>query len=74
MNLQLLQIILTLWLIERVSIERPRYKIGLDTYDFFKEGYWAIWIYHKGINETQWSRSGGRRVIHFRKYIIPILG
>jgi len=32
------------------------------------------WIYHKGINETKWWRSGGKRLIHFKKYIIPVIG
>lgn len=74
MNLELIQIILILWLIERVSIERDRYKIAIDTNNhFLKRGYWSIWLYHKGINETQWSKAGGRRLLHFEKYIIPKL-
>jgi hypothetical protein len=75
MNWDLIQIILILWLIERVSIERNRYKLTIDTSgQFLKEGYWAIWIYHKGINETLWTRSGGKRLIHFKKFIIPKIG
>lgn len=76
MNLDLIEIILILWLIEKISIERSRYKIGIDTNggQFIKEGYWSIWIYHKGINETSWGRHGGKRLIHFDKYIIPKLG
>lgn len=65
-----IQLMLTLWLIERVSIERPRYKLAIDTGgQFWSKGYWAIWIYER--------RSGGdpyyryRRLIHFKKYIIP---
>lgn len=73
-NLDLIQIILTLWLIERVSVERSRYKLAIDTNGGFIPGYWSIWIYHKGKNETTWGRDGGRRLIHFEKYIIPKLG
>lgn len=75
MNLDLIEIILILLLTERVSIERKRYKLAIDTNDqFLKEGYWSIWIYHKNINETQWGRCGGKRLIHFKKFIIPKLG
>lgn len=75
MFLDYLQIILILWLIERVSIERNRYKLTIDTNGQFKsEGYWSLWYYHKGINETKWGRSGGKRLVHFRKYVIPKLG
>ena len=75
MNLDLLQIILILYLIERVCIERKRYKIAIDTNEQFTlKGYWSIWIYHKGINETAWGRSGGKRLIHFNKYIFPKMG
>jgi hypothetical protein len=75
MNLDLIEILLILWLIERVSVERNRYKLAIDTNgQFFEEGYWSIWIYHKGINETSWGRYGGKRLIHFRKYIMPRLG
>lgn len=71
MNYDLIEIILILWLIERVSIERSRYKIGIDTAGGYTKGYWSIWIYHKGINQTEWSRSGGKRLIYFKNYIIP---
>ena len=65
-------IILILWLIERVSIERSRYKLAIDTNNrFISEGYWSIWIYHKGINETTWGRYGGKRLVYFGNYIIP---
>lgn len=74
MKMDYIQIILLLWLIERVSIERSRYKIAIDTNDGLIKGYWSIWLYHKGINETKWSRNGGKRLIHFDKYIIPKLG
>ena len=75
MNWDLIEIILILWLIERVSVERNRYKLTIDTNDqFFSEGYWSIWFYCKRINTTSWSRYGGRRLIHFKKYIIPKLG
>jgi hypothetical protein len=73
--IEYVQIALILWLIERVSIERDRYKIAIDTNgEFITKGYWSIWIYHKGINETKWWRSGGKRLIHFKKYIIPVIG
>ena len=73
--MRLFEIILILWLIERVSIERNRYKLAIDTNgQFLSEGYWSIWIYNKGINETQWHRSGGKRLIYFKKFIIPKLG
>jgi len=72
MNIDLIQIILIIWIIERVSIERSRYKIAIDTGEqFLSKGYWSIWILHKGINETNWARSGGRRLIYFTNYIIP---
>jgi len=75
MNWDLIQVILILWLIEKVSIERSRYKIAIDTNSqFLSKGYWSIWIYHKGINETVWTRSGGKRLIRFNKVIIPRLG
>lgn len=66
-----IQIVLLLWIIERISIERSRYKLAID---FREKGYWAIWIYHKAINDTRWMKSGGRRLIHFDNYIIPKLG
>ena len=69
-----IQIILILWLIERVSVERSRYKIAIDTHKGYPKGYWAIWIYHKGINETYWSKSGGRKLLYFNNYVIPKLG
>jgi len=72
MNLDLLQITLILWLIERVSIHRPRYKLAIDTNgQFVKEGYWSIWIYCKDPDKEFYWRSGGRRLIAFKKYIIP---
>lgn len=72
MNLDVIQIILILWLIERISIERSRYKLAIDTNNQFKSrGYWSIWIYHKGINDNSYSRYGGKRLIYFEKYIIP---
>lgn len=74
-TMQWVQIILTLWLIERVSIERSRYKLAIDTNNqFVKKGYWSVWFYHKGINETTWTRYGGRRIIHFTKFVIPHVG
>jgi hypothetical protein len=67
-----IQIILILWLIERVSIERNRYKLAIDTNNrFISDGYWSIWFYCKGINEREWSRCGGRRLMYFSNYIVP---
>jgi hypothetical protein len=74
MNWDLIEILMILWLIERVSVERNRYKIAIDTDgQFIGKGYWSIWIYHKGINETHWGRYGGVRLIYFRNYVIPII-
>lgn len=73
MNLDLIQIILILILIERISIERKRYKLAIDTNDqFTSKGYWSIWIYERRINSTDYWRH--KRLIHFEKYIIPKLG
>ena len=69
---------LIIWMIsilERLMVERDRYKLAIDTNgQFISIGYWSIWIFHKGINETHWRRYGGKRLIHFTKYIIPHLG
>jgi len=74
MNLDLIEIILIFWLIERVSIERNRYKLAIDTNGGYPKGYWSIWMYCKKINSSSWQRYGGKRLIHFEKYIIPHLG
>lgn len=74
MNWDFIQTVLLIWLIERVSIERARYKLAIDTNGGYQKGYWSIWIYYKGIYESGYGRAGGKRLIHFRKYIIPKLG
>lgn len=75
MDLDLLQIILTLWLIERVSITRSRYKIVVESGDFwYKKGEWAIWIYCKRFDEEHFVRRGGRRLVFFKHYVIPHFG
>lgn len=69
MNLDLIQIIIILWLIERISIERRRYKLSIQG---GKNGYWAIWLLCKKINSDTWTRDGGRKLIDFKRYIIPM--
>jgi len=74
MNLDLIEIILLFYIIERVSVERSRYKLTIDTNNqFISKGYWSIWFYHKGINENYWSRNGGVRLIYFKNYLLPKL-
>lgn len=73
MNLDLLEIILILWLIERITVERIRYKLAIDTNNhFLKDGYWSIWIYSQDINERCFNRE--TRLIHFTKFINPHIG
>jgi hypothetical protein len=70
-----IQIFLLLYLLERVSIHRKRYKIAIDTNEqFMSEGYWSVWIYRKKPNDEEYWRSGGKRLVYFTKYIIPHVG
>lgn len=70
-HIEFIEIFLLLILIERVSIHRRRYKIAIDNNGGYPSGYWSIWIYCKLPDEDRYWRSGGRRLIHFDKYIIP---
>jgi hypothetical protein len=63
MNLDLIEIILILWLIERITINRSRYKLTIENY----KDWWALWFYHKGTNGEQWTRDGGRKIILISK-------
>lgn len=75
MTMEYIQIILLLVILERVTLLRSRYMLAIDTNGTFKEnGYWSIWLYHRGINDEKWSRSGGHRLIHFTKFVIPKIG
>ena len=62
------QIFLLLYLIERVSVIRNRYKpaIEFNRPSKYVLGYWALYIYCQEKNGSKYLRDGGRRLIFFK--------
>jgi hypothetical protein len=77
MNLDLLQIILILWLIERTFVIRPRYKLAFVSHSYWnygklqKRGSWSIQLLCQKEIGQSYTLQGGGILIYFDHYVIP---
>lgn len=58
-----IQITLLIYLIERVSVMRNRYKLMVER----GPGYWALWVYCKKAQSERYYRSGGKKLLSYKK-------
>lgn len=65
-----IQIVLLLYIIDKIAIHRPRYKLAIDTCGQ-RKWYWSLWWYRKDEKDGQYYRTAGRRIVWFTYFVIP---
>jgi hypothetical protein len=61
--MEYIQTLLLLIILERLLIERPSYKLGID---FKPKSHISLWIYHKERRGGEWQRCGGKLLLIYR--------